>query len=56
MTYLQAIEEAKKIGGAYIQERGCGSYSNWIVCGKSYPGHSRGVYEVSRTGTVSRCI
>jgi hypothetical protein len=55
ITKIQAIAEAKKSHGGYIQERGGGTYANWVFLGRSYPGHSLDVYAVSAQGDVRRC-
>jgi hypothetical protein len=52
MTLEQAIAAALKVSGAFIQKLGDGDFVRWIVLGSSYPGHSRGVYQVLATGQV----
>jgi hypothetical protein len=55
MTMQQAIDAALRVSGAFIQKLDDGDFARWIVLGSSYPGHSRGVYQVLATGQVRRC-
>ena len=56
MTMQQAIEAALRVSGAFIQRLGDGDYVRWILLGSSYPGHSRGVFQVLATGEVRACV
>jgi hypothetical protein len=53
MTYQECIKAAASVGGSYIQQRGWGACATWVLL-KSYPGHSNGVFYVSRSGHVDR--
>ena len=55
MTMQQAIDAALRVSGAFIQRLGDGDFARWIVLGSSYPGHSRGVFQVLATGQVRAC-
>jgi hypothetical protein len=56
MTMQQAIEAALRVSGAFIQRVGDGDFARWVVLGSSYPGHSRGVFQVLTTGQVKPCF
>jgi hypothetical protein len=56
MTMQQAIEAALRVSGAFIQRLGDGDFARWVVLGSSYPGHSRGVFQVLTTGQVKPCF
>jgi hypothetical protein len=56
MTMQQAIDSALRVSGAFIQRLGDGDFARWVVLGSSYPGHSRGVFQVLATGHVRPCL
>jgi hypothetical protein len=56
MTMQQAIEAALRVSGAFIQRLGDDDFAPWVVLGSSYPGHSRGVFQVLATGQLRPCF
>ena len=52
MTMQQAVEAALRVSGAFIQRLDEGDAAQWVLLGSSYPGYSRGVFQVLATGQV----